>query len=265
MRRQHEAWLDEAVPALDGRTPRQAAADPVLRRRLVSLLKARIRTADRVQRTNGKGEDPSFLVRALGLSEIDVPPPAGLYDAQSSDPEEEDTRTLLPFLPRSPLTLKQIEARLSAVMQAYPEAKNVLDAFDEDAPELCDWLDAVTESLDDALMDIMMVTAAQAWFMFFPPGCRPGTPDVQRLSQELQFTMERIEAVAQVDDERGFNACVSSTRQPELSAMLQSMAYHMLESGTPDALEQDGGGKIVLISLVLRCLIDELDRTVREA
>ncbi len=37
--RQHEeSWLDEQVPALQGRTPREAAQDPVLRGELVALL-----------------------------------------------------------------------------------------------------------------------------------------------------------------------------------------------------------------------------------
>ena len=38
--RQHEArWLDESIPALHGRTPREAAADPVGRYELEQLLR----------------------------------------------------------------------------------------------------------------------------------------------------------------------------------------------------------------------------------
>jgi len=32
-------WVDNSIPALDGMTPRQAAADPTMRPRLVELLK----------------------------------------------------------------------------------------------------------------------------------------------------------------------------------------------------------------------------------
>ncbi|MCU0222764.1 MAG: SEC-C domain-containing protein [Acidobacteria bacterium] len=35
----YRSWIDESIPMLDGRTPRQAAADPVLRPRLVDLLR----------------------------------------------------------------------------------------------------------------------------------------------------------------------------------------------------------------------------------
>jgi hypothetical protein len=32
------SWLDESIPALDGVTPREAAADPTRRRDLIALL-----------------------------------------------------------------------------------------------------------------------------------------------------------------------------------------------------------------------------------
>ena len=67
--RHYHDWLDEAIPALDGRTPREAAADFALRPRLAGL----IRTLEGdYQRSLAQGHpayDPSWLWDELGLDD----------------------------------------------------------------------------------------------------------------------------------------------------------------------------------------------------
>jgi len=69
------AWRDEPVPALGGRTPREAARDPAARVALIELVKQQVREIDEENLRTGGCEDANEQIRALGLTEIDFPPP----------------------------------------------------------------------------------------------------------------------------------------------------------------------------------------------
>ncbi|HET7734823.1 MAG TPA: SEC-C metal-binding domain-containing protein, partial [Nocardioidaceae bacterium] len=63
VREYEQAWLDDHIPALDGRTPREAAADPTRRPDLIRLLES-------FPAASGPGQmDPARLRSALGLEE----------------------------------------------------------------------------------------------------------------------------------------------------------------------------------------------------
>ena len=68
-------WQDESVPALGGRTPREAARDPAARVALIELVKQQVREIDEENLRTGGCEDANEQIRALGLTEIDFPPP----------------------------------------------------------------------------------------------------------------------------------------------------------------------------------------------
>src|SRR5207244_3440535 len=65
--RYYREWIDTPVPALNGRTPRQAAADGRSRPRLVELLKLMENSAARAQLREGDAYDVSQLWSTLGL------------------------------------------------------------------------------------------------------------------------------------------------------------------------------------------------------
>lgn len=65
--REYATWPDASLPALDGRTPREAVKDPRLRPRLVELLKDMESHEERRSRDQGYGYDVRKLRRALGL------------------------------------------------------------------------------------------------------------------------------------------------------------------------------------------------------
>ena len=65
-RRHYEKWPDVALPALDGMTPRQAAATPTMRSRLIRLLKT-IEAHEQRADPAGTPNDLSFLWRQLGI------------------------------------------------------------------------------------------------------------------------------------------------------------------------------------------------------
>jgi hypothetical protein len=75
-RQQHDRnFLDAPLPALDGKTPRQAASDPACRQKLVNLMKSRIRATDEHNLETARNDDLNWMVRELGLNEILFEPP----------------------------------------------------------------------------------------------------------------------------------------------------------------------------------------------
>jgi hypothetical protein len=74
----YRTWIDEPVPALDGATPRQAAADPELRGRAVELIQTLIAGYQHDLRHRQPAYDPSWMWAELGLVDHDAirhPPP----------------------------------------------------------------------------------------------------------------------------------------------------------------------------------------------
>jgi hypothetical protein len=63
---QDRQWLDTSVPALDNRTPRQAAGDKRLRPRLRDLL-IEIENQEERRGTAGGGRDVTWMWQELGL------------------------------------------------------------------------------------------------------------------------------------------------------------------------------------------------------
>jgi hypothetical protein len=74
----YRAWIDEPVPALDGTTPRQAAADPERRARVVELVEGLLASYQHALRHHQPAYDPSWMWAELGLIYHDAirhPPP----------------------------------------------------------------------------------------------------------------------------------------------------------------------------------------------
>lgn len=76
--RHYRAWVDEAVPALDGRTPREAAKSRDLRSRVEDLIRGLEGMYERALKDGQPAYDPSWMWAELGLdTEADPsrPPP----------------------------------------------------------------------------------------------------------------------------------------------------------------------------------------------
>jgi hypothetical protein len=70
MRSHYEKFLREPVPALDGLTPREAAARPEMRPRLVALMKGHLQSVDDLGRRQGIAHDIGWVLGELGLDEL---------------------------------------------------------------------------------------------------------------------------------------------------------------------------------------------------
>jgi hypothetical protein len=67
LHRHFTAWLDQGIPALDGRTPRQAARDMLLRPKLVQILREIENTQDRERQQGKPWYDIAWMWEALGI------------------------------------------------------------------------------------------------------------------------------------------------------------------------------------------------------
>jgi len=74
----YRAWVEEPVPALDGRTPREGARDRKLRPRVVELIQGLESMYQRALRSREPAYDPSWMWSELGLFDREAardPPP----------------------------------------------------------------------------------------------------------------------------------------------------------------------------------------------
>lgn len=67
MDRHYRKWLDEPIPALDGATPRQAAASRTLRAKLRDLLREMENRYQRAERRGGPAYDSAWIREELGI------------------------------------------------------------------------------------------------------------------------------------------------------------------------------------------------------
>ena len=66
----YREWLDERIPALGGKTPREAARDFEGREQLVALLKELENRGARHAKDTGVGYDALWLWRELGIEHL---------------------------------------------------------------------------------------------------------------------------------------------------------------------------------------------------
>jgi hypothetical protein len=259
--RRRRAWVDESVPALDGKTPWQAAAEPALRPKLVALVKEGIRRADRNGLARGKFEDEGWIAVELGLTELQLPMPprlAELAGAAGGDrPVEED----IGDDGEDPSESDAVASFLDEVggMAGNDEGMDRMrEALQDECPELDEWLEDVSDDLNDEEWYQIATTVTLAWFLFKARYNRTLHLDVERLHRELQLLIEKTAASSNDP-----NAMLDALRPERHEALFIALTMTWFESGKsgrpsiPSGLSQ---GALLLGLLVLRAVIDELDR-----
>jgi len=254
-------WCDHTLPALGGKTPREAAADPALRPHLVNMVKSRIRRADEAGLDGNRFLDDSWIVKELGLFELDYPIPPALQ-AKLDNPapddeefEEDDLRPLSPCLPPIPLSRDDIVERLIHVVECFPEETDLLEAFEEDAGDLYDWIFEWTEDvLSEEELSVLIHLSATMWFTVYPPEYAPRGIDGDRFEHSAEQLIELLghDAKAFFADESHFQ----SAFQPEFSVIFRDLLM--------EANGKNIGGKpfskeaIFFGTLLCKLLADEL-------
>jgi hypothetical protein len=197
-------WLDEPLPALDGRTPREAVRDRAGRTRLLDLMKVRIAEYDADVLRGRPRPDPMHLVRELGLDEIDLPPPPPRPLLEEDDVDDADDSTdddvRLPEPATDPLTPEELIDRLLHVRR-HLAFHDVLDVWDEEFPVLSDAVgDSIGNRLSAEEADFAVYAIALAWFalggMETP---RAHRFDVARLRLAFADLRSQLESLREVD------------------------------------------------------------------
>jgi hypothetical protein len=278
----HE-FLNNSVPALDGRTPREAARDPALRPTLVQLMKSRVRQCDERNLESGLQHDANWMLRELGLDEILFDPPPAHRQPKTFVPggpaaeigddlecDDDETAALLmdpslppaPPLPNRPFTADEVEERLRATIESYELAADATGEMEAEGCTLIDDVDQVTERLvDDDSYPLLIPLLLQIWRAFVPAGARgfnvpravlresivrEGTDLTRILKQQTPATMDRY---------------LNSGTQPVLLQVilgqLMSLADTLPRKSRPSPEKQ------ALMGTVLRAVIEEVDRAQR--
>lgn len=271
MQAQRLAVADTSLEALDGRTPREAAGDRLLRPRLIAFMKPHVRQLDEQNLHSGRHDDINGLLRELGLSELDFPPPPSRPIPPDDDDAGDDGATDLaparalppaPTLMGAPLSFEQAVERLEIAM-AFPTAKAALDELAASGSTVIDDAAAITEDwLNDDEFGILVTFLLQAWFALVPRGVR--APELRYDAMAAAMTSEAdplgsgaplsIQAL-----ERFFDGC----RQPGLMQALSAGVVHSAEQ-MPKKL-RPAPPAVVGMVVALKVVIDEIDYALRRA
>lgn len=277
MRAAERAFLDEAIPMLDNRTPREAARDPALRTKLVQLMKQRVRSHDERNLQTGRTDDINWLLRELELTEIIFaappwrPPPAPRAGDEADLPEPpaldsgsgaDSNRPPAPSLPDAPLEVDEAVDRLQAAMDLFDTAaaaENELVASGatllQDAEELT--LDDLTEN--DFCFAIPFLL--QTWFALVPCGCRAPEINFAELEKTFVANLRQIESCVMVGTQEKLQSFLQSSPQP---GMMLAMLGGFLEAANtaPKKIRPTMAAQPVILAL-LKSIVEKLDEALR--
>ncbi len=271
------AFLNEAVPALDNRTPREAARDPVLRTKLVQLMKQRVRSHDERNLQTGRTDDINWLLRELDLTEIIFdpppwrPPPAPAPETAGgwSDPadfeeefEVDPNRPPAPGLPEAPFDVKEAFERLKNALEWFASAAEAEDELDASgATLLVDAEELTLDSLSEDEFAFAIPLLLEAWFALVPRGCRAPEIGFTELETDFEFNLRQLLACAEAGTPKKLEAFLQSGPQPGLLLMLLG---GFLENAkiAPKKLQPGPEAQAVILAL-LKAVVEQLDEALR--
>jgi hypothetical protein len=276
MAAQDRAWLDAPVPALDGKTPRAAAQDPVLRAGLIRLMKSRIRTTDQRNLRSGGREDVNWMLRELGLQEILFPPPPPrppLEESESDDEHSlEDDESMenagadLPFAPpppRRPFTEDEVYDAIHEAMHGYESTLDAIRDLEAEGSWLIGEIAELTESLlTQELYALIVPAILRAWRVFVPREMRGSVLDMRRLTDTIGREVQGMRRVAETNTSSDFDRYLKSGPQPDLAFALSGLVLSAAER--LPSKDQPDPNHLAIAVAVLRAVIEEIDTACRE-
>ncbi len=215
-----EVLADHPQPALDGKTPREAAADPALRPQLVRLLKEFIRSGDRLRRTAGLDIDSNLLLRELRLDELILPPPPLGFLDEDADFDNAD-------IPLDPPPLQEMldGDELNDRLQAATGDEALWNRLEIRLADVLDAFNDLTDKLNANELEALQSTVLAALGALHPdqpPGYDPN-PDRMLARHEAWITSgDDQESLADYLDR-----IFEETRQPALCEAAADMMMFM--------------------------------------
>lgn len=273
MREYLRDYADHPVPALNGKTPRQAANDPSLRKKLLHLLKPMVRRIDEANLRTGRSDDINGLLRELGLAEIDFPPPPRRApppegsDQEGDYPDDAESdgvaarRTFQP-LPPGPLSEKEVTERMHDALAGFDTAAAAIDELTASGATLLEDVEALAEGLlSEGEYSFLISFLLHGWFALVPPGTQAPELDYEAMVAELGRELERVPLWMAGGPSETMNHMTSGCRQP---ALLLALIAEMFEGSAkaPKKLRPNPGIMISMIA-ILKTVINEVDCALR--
>jgi hypothetical protein len=269
------AFLDDHIPALDGRTPREAARDPALRPKLIRLLKQRVRMTDERNLRTGRTDDVNWMLRELGATEIlfDPPPwrprPPELSDSDSDedwDDGQPDTDFAQlpppPSLPAEPLTVEQAAERLEAAMNSFETAEEAMNELEESGSTIIeDVFHLTAELLDEKAYSVAVSFLIQAWFVLVPLGCQAPPIEFEALAKAFDRERANFLRTLQMGSPEALMRYLEDSPQPGLVQML-ALGVMESEKHAPKVMRPRLEDQPVIVAL-LKAVVELLDQALR--
>ena len=232
LRRQYKIFVDAAVPALGGLTPRAAAGTPENRALLVALMKSHIRNLDQMRRNQRVDFDLNPLLEELGLQElVSTPPPLGGKRLDFEMPEEEE---------EFGLSVQEMTERLARMTQKYPDNEDALAALRKRFPGILEAIDAhVGSKIEPASMLLLRVSLVRAFFLLAPECSRGGALSKKSVIRGIGEELEELFACMDVSKNgaEGIDLWISESVEPAVltdiaGVLIEHMDRHKEELGT---------------------------------
>lgn len=284
MRAAERAFLDEAIPALGDRTPREAARDPALRPKLIQLMKQRVRINDernlqtgRPLRMANKTDDINGLLRELELTEIIFdappwrPPPASSADDEADLPEPsaldggsaaDANRPPAPSLPYGPLEVDEAIDRLQAAMDLFDTAAAAENELAASGATLLQDVEELTlEQLAENDFCFAIPFLLQTWFALVPCGCRAPEINFAELKKSFEANLRQFESCVMVGTPEKLQSFLRNSPQPGL--MLALLGGFLEAANTaPKKIRPSLEAQPVIWAL-LKSVVEKLDEALR--
>ncbi len=273
---------DVALPALDGRTPRAAAGDPKLRPELVRLVKQRMQALDADNLRTGRMDDINGLVRELGLTELDFPPPPprARFDArgkrdEAGDVSDDDTewdggtewgdepvaedRTRRPAeaLPDEPLGFEEAARRLDEALAGFATASERLVEMKANGANIFAAVDALAaDHLDEQDFQYFTTFLLRAWFALVPRGRRGPRVREHAMGAALASELAKVKDWLKGGPEVMNAAIREGCRQPALMEILTADIFENVNEA-PKEIRPSFGSLPVMLA-VMKVVINEV-------
>jgi len=274
IRETDKAFLGDSVPALNHRTPREAARDPALRPKLVQLMKQRVRSRDEENLRSGRSEDINWMLRELELNELIFDPPPWRPPPPESDFEDEDfdwedardvqdpDRMPAPPLPSQPLTFEEVCRRYQKAVEAFDTFKAAENELTASGSTLLDDADDLTlELISDDDFSVVIPLLVHTWFILVPIGCLAPELNYKAMEKAFESNLRQIEIRLRTGNAKQFESWLMSSPQPNVMLMLASTLMQSATSGSKEIRTSIDAQPIILV--LLKTIVEELDAVLR--
>ena len=249
------AWLGQPLPALHGKTPREAALDPALRPALVRLVKDDVCRCDAENLRDGTNRDINWMIQELGLVEILFPaPPLRVR------PNQGPVRRPAPPLPKAPLSPDAAVERVHRAAARFNTEDGLQEIADSGASVL-DWITEVAASeIGDDGLQILCEALPMVWFGLVEPGSEAPRLDRRLFAESYQRALRVLASDGFLVQERGLDGFIRLQSQPDYS---RAVILRVMESARDDKDRQAFAACFPWIVGGLFAVIEELDRALR--